>query len=350
MTRRVRNLLCLFGPALMVSVALTGCSGEEKDFGARKDRRRTEPGTGTGVTDGAQTAALTPIKSDKKAVLKGVVKLVPGNGPDLAKLTADFQTAINKDREVCLAADASDAEKEQYSWRVDKETQGLDNVFVWIRPEDDTKQFFDVSELVEKGEGFEKSVVLDQPHCAFLPHGVVLFPQYVDPENPPTDLRTYFRKPPEQKGAPRSGQQFRVINSAPIAHNTSWDGESTRMRVSGGTLPPKSGDRVSEETVNTDAKTGIQPSYTQPVQVKCSIHPWMQGVVWAFDHPFAAVSGDKGKKWGSGEYRIEHIPAGVKLRVVVWHERAGFLKGEKGEVVELKEGDNEMNLEIPYSQ
>ena len=97
----------------------------------------------------------------------------------------------------------------------------------------------------------------------------------------------------------------------------------------------------------------IQPWYRSPVEVKCSVHPWMKSWVWAFDHPFACVSGSKAgeSQLPSGEFKIDNIPAGVKLRVVAWHEEAGFLNGgPKGEELTLKEGDNARDFTISYKQ
>jgi hypothetical protein len=93
----------------------------------------------------------------------------------------------------------------------------------------------------------------------------------------------------------------------------------------------------------------IQPSYKSPVEIKCSVHPWMKSWVWAFEHPFACVTGSKvgDKELAMGEYRIENIPAGVKVRVVAWHEEAKFINGgEKGEEITLKEGENTKDFEI----
>ena len=54
-----------------------------------------------------------------------------------------------------------------------------------------------------------------------------------------------------------------------------------------------------------------------------NIYPWMTGSVWAFDHPYFAVTD------ADGRFEIASAPAGA-WRVVVWHEVAGFLGGAPG--------------------
>ena len=84
-------------------------------------------------------------------------------------------------------------------------------------------------------------------------------------------------------------------------------------------MPPKS----------EEALKGMKSSYTEPVRLKCNIHGWMEGYVWSFDHPYAAVTKP------DGTYKIEGVPTGVKMKIVVWHEKAGFFNN-KGEEIEVK--------------
>ena len=43
--------------------------------------------------------------------------------------------------------------------------------------------------------------------------------------------------------------------------------------------------------------------------------------------------------------KIEGAPVGLKVRVVAWHERLGYLEGNNGKPITLKKGDNEVNFE-----
>jgi hypothetical protein len=63
-----------------------------------------------------------------------------------------------------------------------------------------------------------------------------------------------------------------------------------------------------------------------------SIHPWMRSFGRVFDHPYFAVTNEK------GEFTIPKAPVG-KLRLFVWHPDAGFrggVKGKEGEMIEVR--------------
>jgi hypothetical protein len=60
-----------------------------------------------------------------------------------------------------------------------------------------------------------------------------------------------------------------------------------------------------------------------PTQFKCNIHPWMQGYVWAFDHPYFAVTDENGR------FSIPNVPVGT-WRVVMWQEKVGYRDGRAG--------------------
>jgi len=334
---RWRNIYAATAAFLLFGIVLVGCSGKE-DFGKGKGKNRDGGDSKDGTTEVTPPDTLTAIKGDGVATLRGVVKLV-GEEPNYAALTADLQEKINlktDDRNTCLMG--SEAEKTQYNWIVDKDKR-VSNVFVWIRPADDKKEFFDVQTLVKEVKGWDKVKTIDQPHCAFEPHALVLFPRYVDPAAP----KTKWSLAPDKGGPPATGQEFLVKNSGTLQHNTSTDGDPSRMMPVNQTVSPKG------EPLNIS--NSIYPSYKKPVQVKCGIHPWMRSWVWAFEHPFASVSGGKmgEKKLAPGEFLIENIPAGVKLRVVALHESADFLNGgEKGEEITLKKGENTKDFTVKY--
>jgi hypothetical protein len=69
------------------------------------------------------------------------------------------------------------------------------------------------------------------------------------------------------------------------------------------------------------------PALRSPDHYTDSIHPWIQGYVWAFDHPLFAVTD------ANGDFEIKDAPRGT-WRLVVWHEKVGYLGGAKGRVGE----------------
>ena len=52
------------------------------------------------------------------------------------------------------------------------------------------------------------------------------------------------------------------------------------------------------------------------LQVNCDTHAWMRGYVHVFDHPFFAVTDDR------GSFTVPNVPAGV-YTLKAWHEKAG---------------------------
>jgi len=308
----VRRLWVLGAPVLLLAV-IVGCSGRPTD-----DDDPVIPGVSK--KGGGAASSLTPVKAAGKTTLKGRVVLA-GEPESYDALKDKFRMLVTKDVDHCLRGTGEEIIPN--TWIVDRASKGVKYVFVWLRPVDDKAQFFDVKDLVDKKEGFDLAKSLDQPHCAFVPHALVLFPRYIDPANPSEK----FNRAAAAGGPPASGQKFVVQNSAPIPHNTNGAGRAT----SGGSVgvPPDGG--------QLDI-TNVEPSYTSGVQLSCSIHPWMQAYAWAFPHPFAAVTNEK------GEFSIPNAPAGVPVRLVVWHEAAKFVVGEGGKpndlgkVVTLKEG------------
>src|SRR6266567_3679801 len=137
----------------------------------------------------------TELASTGWATLKGKV-LYDGDPP----VAGDFKDSMkgNKDSDYCFKGDTEDP-----TWTVGR-NNGVAYVVVWLRPpagkcfkiKDDQKKRTDV-------------VTIDQPYCAFKPHIVTLFPSYWDPA-------TEQQKP--------TGQVFKVLNSAAVAHNVLWSG------------------------------------------------------------------------------------------------------------------------------
>jgi hypothetical protein len=292
-------LACLL-PAFVLSLALTGCGGGDKDKttttsttdkGDKKDGKDTKVAgkaepilAGTGVVKGKVTVKKTP-ELDKILAMDNKEKM------KAAGIKAE-------DQAVCLKGDMS-----EQSWKVD-DKGGVANVFVWLSPPKD--HFFAVDPDKAK---IPDKVEIDQPHCAFEPHVAWVMPSYKD-----KDGKTQ-----------KSKQQVVVKNNAPMGHNTKWGDPSGQGDNK--TLAP-----------GQDMVLDIKPT-KDPITISCSIHTWMNGYLRAFDHPYVAIT-DK-----DGNFEIKGAPTG-KLNIVVWHETADYITPRTGEEIEVKD-ETTKNFEIP---
>jgi len=143
-------------PALLVGVLGVGCG--DKDKGEPSKPADTKPPKGPGKAKG-----LEPVASKGTATLKGKVTLA-GAKPDIADLDNQIKAQIElkaDDKNYCLSGDEN--EKNQQKWRINDDGS-VANVFVWLAPPEG--HYFKVD--LDKPT-WEKEVVIDQPHCAFVP-------------------------------------------------------------------------------------------------------------------------------------------------------------------------------------
>ena len=112
------------------------------------------------------------------------------------------------------------------------------------------------------------------------------------------------------------------------SHNTKWGGSSAN---------PGWDRSIPKGTTQTmDVKV-----QSNEIPVSCAQHTWMNGFIWAFDHPFAAVT-DK-----DGNFEIPNVPAGTKLKIIAWHEKAGYLEGgNNGTEITVKDGENKKDFKV----
>ena len=101
----------------------------------------------------------------------------------------------------------------------------------------------------------------------------------------------------------RVGQEFVMRNSDPALHNV----RSYALRNRGFNIaqPPETKDRK---------KVFTRPE--RAIQVGCDIHKWMRAYVFAMEHPFFAVSNER------GQFKIQGLPAG-EYTMAAWHEKYG---------------------------
>jgi hypothetical protein len=218
----------------------------------------------------------------KTATLKGKVTF-DGTPPPKANILAKF--AGHQDANHCAKGDTEDL-----TWVVDPATKGVANAVVFLKFASPPKYDF-------KATGLPAEVDIDQPFCAFKPHVSVV------------DVKD---------------QKLIVKNSAPITHNTRMEGSRIKNPPLNRTLPAGKHEQFAVKSDNV------------PLRVNCDVHKWMEGYVWAFDHPFAAVTKE------DGTFEIKGIAPGP-VKVVVWHEPNFFHFGSDGKAMTLKEGDNTLD-------
>ena len=224
---------------------------------------------------------------------------------DTAKGAPPARAAIKptKDEEVC----AKDAEFKTEDWIVNPKTNGIKNVVVWLVPEPDaataaalkagTKKdipSFDAKDIHPAlAKPAKPTVEIDQPCCRFIPHIVLA----------------------------QEGQDMVIKNSAPVPHNAKW---TSRNNGEINPLLPAGAQHVVKDL----------KAEKFPIEISCSIHPWMKAYVRVFDHPYFAVTDE------DGNFTIKNAPVmNGKLRLFVWQETGGYSGGREGrfgETIEVK--------------
>lgn len=195
-----------------------------------------------------------------------------------------------KDAAVCAAQDLF-----KQDLVVDQATNGIANVFLYMRKAPSGAKIAPPE---------KKVLVFDQKNCTFVPHAQIV----------------------------RTDQEVEIISSDPIAHNF----HSYPLR----------GDALNVLVApNTPAGQGTKTSFDGPeilpIKIGCDIHPWMTAWWMVVDHPFAAVTNEK------GEFELPELPDGTH-EFRVWHERAGYL--EKKLEITIKGGKPAKPIELEYDQ
>jgi RNA polymerase sigma factor (sigma-70 family) len=172
---------------------------------------------------------------------------------------------------------------------VDPETRGIANAVVWLRPDSDDKNATFPAAMYSPAKPVDHSIVATRD--GFMPRVSAIR----------AGDRLAFTNP--------SSVVFNVRYQRPTADATPMDWETGAFNV---ILPP-----------GRTHTTKAMPALRAADYFTDSIHPWVQGYVWAFDHPYFAVSDS------NGNFEIKDAPSGA-WRLVVWHEKIGYLGGAKG--------------------
>ena len=278
--------------AIIPALVLMGCGG------GSGDKPAPSGGPGPVTTGGGDKTALevTGVGTIKGRV---VYEGTPPKGVDLMPQVEKNE----KDAPHCKSDETKNSVTD-LTWVVGKDG-GVANVAVWVRPP--TGKFF--KKPADDKKTYKDEVDVNQPFCAFVPHVTVLYSETVDEKT--------------KKLVP-TGQKFKFINGAPMAHNTKWAGSEVLQIGGNVNLQPKS-----------EHPLALKSDYNQVIRLNCDFHTWMKGYIWALETPYAAVT-DK-----DGNFTIENVPAGAELFIVPWHEQALFFwtNGAKGDKVTVKAGE-----------
>jgi hypothetical protein len=235
----------------------------------------------------APQVALPPAAAEEKAAAgKGadngggwstVKGQVVYEGPD--DNLQPKEVNVNKDQEHCL----SKGKLYEQKWVINPKNKGVRWAYVWLTPDPqirkpDHKKFTPEQIHPSLRTVKDKEVVMDQPCCQFEPHALAM----------------------------RAGQVLVIKNSAPVSHNSKYDGDPANQPSGNPTIAP--GKEVKVE--------GIGPSW-KPMMIECGMHGWMKSWVRSFDHPYFAVTDADGK------FEIPNAPAG-DFWLVIWHEEGGW--------------------------
>jgi hypothetical protein len=280
---RVALLLCV--PILAVLLATAGCSkdkdGQAKD-GASSDSKSKDSKDGKSDSKGG-AGAVVAVASTGTGTLKGKVTY-DGDPPKLPDFKERDDFKGHADKDLCLMGPTADP-----TWTVGAD-KGVANVVVWLRAP--KNQYFKIPDDGKK----LPDVTIKQPHCAFEPHVVAVFPSYYDPES---------------KRQKKTGQVFKVINDAPKNHNTAWKGQDSTLN------PGKNETLKPNSAMEIDAKVDKKPGSEELLNINCDLHKWMKGYARLFDHPYFAVTKE------DGTYEIANVPIGAEVEIVYWHEALG---------------------------
>ena len=168
------------------------------------------------------------------------------------------------------------------------DTRGIANVIVFLRPDSDDRK-----------AGFPA----DRIH-----------PDLAHPKPVEHTVQTAGARFAPRVLAARAGDRVTFANLVPVPINVRYTDAPTNDEPRGFNVIVSVGKTYTSKPL---------PPLRTPDDFRCDIYPWMRGWVWAFDHPYFAVTD------ANGRYVIPNAPAG-KWRLVAWHESVGYLNGAPG--------------------
>jgi hypothetical protein len=243
---------------------------------------------------------LKPLKAPGRGTLRGRVTW-EGPLPDLTEINKALRQARDRMPNYLLPRDGR---IEQQVWQISP-GGGVRNVMVFLMPPPGTYFPMEKDDLDPAKAKWRKEVVMEVVELAYQPSHVILFPGGRDAEGK----------------AVKTGQVFKVRVRDP---------DHFVVKVAGGAGNPGSAWLLQS---GQEREAPVAPEWV-PVSVSDPLHPWLQGWVRTFDHPYAVLTD------GDGRFELRNVPAGVQVRVQAWHSQTGWLspKLRAGDPVEVPVG------------
>ncbi|OAI42064.1 hypothetical protein AYO40_06780 [Planctomycetaceae bacterium SCGC AG-212-D15] len=255
----------------VVLIVACGCGKQAPTNQAPKDQTAGE---------GARPSVSLSLTSTAAAAEDQAWGTVKGQIVFAADPPAAAKINVTKDQAHCLAKGALLSE----AWVINPKNKGVRWTVIWLAPEPDSKTPLPIHPKLKDVPA--KAAEIDQPCCAFVPHVLGM----------------------------REGQQLIVKNSAPVPHNINVTGNPKKNAGFNYLMP--AGGEIKAPALKADR---------YPLQMSCNIHPWMNGRIAVFDHPYFAITDE------DGNFEIKDAPAG-EYRLKVWHESVGWRGGAAGNV------------------
>ncbi len=229
-----------------------------------------------GMSSGSANAAPPAPLQSGFGTIKG--RLVWG-GSEIPK-PAPITQNKEKDPQVCAAVPLFSREL-----MVDPESKGIPQAFAFLVSPKGKNPEAEKALLTS-----QPKVEIDQKNCEFIPFSTAMH----------KDQTIVFK------------------SSDAVGHNVHYTGFVNNKNFA---LGPNGS---SEEKLAAEKR---------PINLVCDIHPWMNGNIMVFDHPFFAVTGP------DGSFEIKGVPAGSQ-NIIVWQRKAGYVTsgGSRGQQVDVKPG------------
>lgn len=196
------------------------------------------------------------------------------NGGSIEGAAEFIGTAIPQDKTFTVSSEAKYCGKtlRTEKYLIDPEGK-IKNVVVYLRG-------------IKSGKAIpDQTVSVSEMKCAFVPHVALGF----------------------------TGNKFVAKNEDPVLHTI-----HVYASVNGRTLYS-----IGLPEQGADVKKTLKRSGA--MELNCDCHPWMVGYVFILDHPYAALTDER------GAFTIENIPPGT-YTVEAWHEALGTVKLEEVKV------------------